>query len=63
MTIELTKIETKILNGLTDSKRIFFDTYFGKISARKWVSNLKHYDETYSINEVLVICDSFNWEK
>jgi hypothetical protein len=58
----LTKKEQDILDNLSVEKREFFDKYFGKVSARMWVTNLKHYDETYKIDDAIVICEAHNWE-
>lgn len=59
MVVELTKVEVKLLNGLSKKERRFFDEHFGKISPRRWTTDLKHYGETYSIQDALVICKAY----
>ena len=58
----LTKKETEILLNLTNEQKEFFDKYFFKVSARMWSTDLKHYDETYSIDDAIVICECHKWE-
>jgi hypothetical protein len=62
-TIELTTKEQQILDNLSPEKREFFDKHFGKIKTiPSWVTDLKHYDEIYQIDEAIAICEAFNWE-
>lgn len=57
----LTKKEKEILSNLTEGQKAFFDKNFFKVSPRMWESDLKHYDETYSIDDSIVICECHNW--
>jgi hypothetical protein len=60
----LTKIETKLLNELTEDERTFFENHFSKVSPLKWVTDLKHYVETYSFLDALIINEiNFNVAK
>jgi hypothetical protein len=61
MELELTKKEVAILANLSAEKKAFFDDNFGKVSKRMWATNLKHYDETYKIDDAIVICEAHNW--
>ena len=61
MEIELCAKEKRIITSLPKEKKDFFDKYFAKVSKRRWIAYLKHYDETYNINDVIVICEAFNW--
>jgi hypothetical protein len=53
----LTKTETKLLNELSKDERTFFENHFSKVSPLKWVTDLKHYVETYSILDALIISE------
>jgi hypothetical protein len=57
----LTQKEHTILDNLSVEKREFFDEHFGKVSDRMWVTDLRHYDETYKIDDAIVICEAHNW--
>lgn len=43
------------LDELSSSEKLFFEKHFGKISPRMYTSDLKHYDETYSLSDVIAI--------
>jgi len=43
------------LNKLSSSEKLFFEKHFVKVSPRMYTTDLKHYDETYSLSEVIAI--------
>ena len=44
-----------LINTLSSNEKLFFEKHFGKVSARMYTTDLKHYDETYSLAEVIAI--------
>jgi len=62
MNFELTKKEKKILESLSTERRVFFDEKFGKVTKRMWATGLKHYDNTYKIDDAICICEAFDWK-
>jgi ribosomal protein L20 len=44
-----------LIDELTLEEKIFFEEHFGKVSPRMYVTDLKHYDETYSLKDVIAI--------
>jgi hypothetical protein len=59
---DLTKKEKKIISSLSSSQQEYFDDHFWKISKRMWRSTLKHYVETYSVDDCIVICEGYDFE-
>jgi hypothetical protein len=44
-----------LMDKLNPDEKLFFEKHFGKVSARMYTTDLKHYDETYSLAEVIAI--------
>ena len=56
----LTKKEQSIINAMSKDVRELFNKNFFKVSPRMWVCDLKHYDETYSIDDCIAIIECQN---
>ena len=55
--MDLTKRENKLIGNLSKNELKLFNKVCYKVSPRRWEIDLKHYNETYSIEDALTVID------